>query len=338
MYNDYNENLDDVVSKKNHNNLWIAIGFVVLVALIIGAYFLFFKKEEKLTPPEKQLEKVTPLMYEVTKEGSDNKIYLFGSIHFANINDIEFPKYLMDAYNNSDYLACEFDINKFLETVDQTELAQSYLYNDGTTLKDHVSSEMYDKIVTWVKENFGYTEEVTMKFSLTYVESLMTQYILGKSGISNNTGIDTHFIDKAHKENKEVLEVESYEFQAEMEKNFPDKYYEITIREFLNDPDKSVQELKELYAAWCGGDEKEIEKVAIEEADESKYTAEEIEIFKKVNKAMLDDRNIGMVNKFKEYFNDNKKVLYMVGAAHLVGENGIANLLKQDGYTVKIVK
>jgi uncharacterized protein YbaP (TraB family) len=28
----------------------------------------------------------------------------------------------------------------------------------------------------------------------------------------------------------------------------------------------------------------------------------------------------------------------MVGAGHLIGENGIASLLEKDGYTVKIIK
>ena len=55
------------------------------------------------------------------------------------------------------------------------------------------------------------------------------------------------------------------------------------------------------------------------------------------NKLLLFDRNIGMANKLKEYFNDNKKVFYMVGAAHLVGDKGIAKLLENDGYNVKKV-
>ncbi len=332
------------MEEKRSKKSLILVGIIVLLMIAVGVYFLItkvFNKEDAPKEPEKPVvekEKITPLMYEITKEGSTNKIYLIGSIHFAQISKIEFPKYVIDAYTNSPYLACEFNILKFLREVDQTELTKDYYYTEPDSLDKHVSKETYDKIVKYFKDNLNIGEEQVKKYSLAFIEDYLTQTILGKTEIGNSEGVDQYFLEKAEKDGKTILEVESYELQAEMEKNFPDKYYEITIREFLNDPDKSVQELKELYAAWCGGDEKEIEKVAIEEADESKYTAEEIEIFKKVDKAMLDDRNIGMVNKFKEYFNDNKKVLYMVGAAHLVGENGIANLLKQDGYTVKIVK
>ena len=53
---------------------------------------------------------------------------------------------------------------------------------------------------------------------------------------------------------------------------------------------------------------------------------------------MLDDRNIGMKDKLEEYFNNGYDVFYMVGAAHLLGDKGIAKLVEQDGYTVKLVK
>ena len=43
----------------------------------------------------------------------------------------------------------------------------------------------------------------------------------------------------------------------------------------------------------------------------------------------------GFINdRFEEFFNEDKDVLFMVGTAHLIGENGIANQLKQRGYIV----
>ena len=203
MYSEYKDN--EVFNNNNDNNksssnLWIIIiGIVLVVAgLAIGVYLLFFRKgDEKVEPPTNGLEKITPLMYEVTKEGSNNKIYLFGSIHFANIDELEFPKYLLDAYNNSDYIACEFDINKFLESTDQVELAKSYLYLDGTSLKDHINNNLYDKLIAFIKENYGYSEEITSRFNLIYVESLITQYYLTQAHINSTQGIDTHFLNKA---------------------------------------------------------------------------------------------------------------------------------------------
>lgn len=52
---------------------------------------------------------------------------------------------------------------------------------------------------------------------------------------------------------------------------------------------------------------------------------------------MLTDRNKGMADKAEEYMNDGKKVFFMAGAAHMYGDDGIVQLLKDRGYTVERV-
>ena len=61
-------------------------------------------------------------------------------------------------------------------------------------------------------------------------------------------------------------------------------------------------------------------------------------MFEDYNKKTIDDRNEYMADKLIEYFEGNKKVFFMVGAAHLPGNKGIATILARKGYTVKIVK
>ena len=139
-----------------------------------------------------------------------------------------------------------------------------------------------------------------------------------------------------------IIEIGSNNTKTHVYENNELVYDNTTTIEFKKNYNKnkkvSTDDLKKLYEAWKRGNEKEIAEIAIEEADESIYSEADIKIMNDVSYKMLDERNVGMANKLKEYFNDNKKVFYMVGAAHLVGDHGIANLLKQDGYTVKIIK
>ena len=65
------------------------------------------------------------------------------------------------------------------------------------------------------------------------------------------------------------------------------------------------------------------------------YSENDIKLIKDYNKKLIDDRNITMTNKVEEYFKDNKKVFFMVGALHVIGDKGIAKELEQRGYTVK---
>ena len=61
----------------------------------------------------------------------------------------------------------------------------------------------------------------------------------------------------------------------------------------------------------------------------SKYP-ELLPMYKKLN----DDRNVTMTQKIQGYMRSGKTYFVVVGAAHLIGPNGIVNLLRNKGYTV----
>ena len=46
---------------------------------------------------------------------------------------------------------------------------------------------------------------------------------------------------------------------------------------------------------------------------------------------LMDDRNVGMANKIKQYLDSSGTYFVLIGAAHYVGENNIIELLHQAG-------
>jgi uncharacterized protein YbaP (TraB family) len=52
---------------------------------------------------------------------------------------------------------------------------------------------------------------------------------------------------------------------------------------------------------------------------------------------LLYDRNKRWADQF-EVISKQKSTLYAVGAGHLGGEQGVINLLKQKGYTVRAIE
>lgn len=331
----------------NKKLLVIFVAIMCVIAVGISGYGIAKQflgkeedKEEKEEKKDKQKEQITPLMYKVTKEGSDNVMYLFGSMHTVNFDDFDLPKYVMDAYKESDYLAVEVDINKYMEDEEKIQqLAMDMMYMDGTTIKDHIDEELYTKIINFLKEKKLYNQAYE-SFKLYGIESLITSQVTKDAGLNENDGIDTYLLDLAKKENKEILEVETFDFQMKLLFEAPDKYYEISILSSIDEYEKSVNSLKELYSAWKKGDVEALEKltkgdeVTEEDIEKYKLTQEEMKEIETFSNAMLKDRNVGMKNKFNEYFNGNKKVFYMVSAAHLIGDDGLASLLEKEGYKV----
>ena len=329
---------------KNNNVTKIVITVFLIVIIGVGGFFgyraLTKKKSEPEKPQEKQKveSKITPLLYEVTKDGSNNKMYLFGSIHIANKEDLVFPEYVMNAYNNSHYLACEFDGVAYNSDQQKViEDAMKMLYQDGTTIKDHLSEKTYNKLVEFLQKKNAYVN-IYEQYKLYFFVSLFTSLTAQDSKINATGGVDDYFEKKAHEDKKTILEVESYDFQIGLFDEFPDELYELILEDSIDNYDESVKELQNLYNAWKSGNEQDLLKYGSEDmkVDES-YTDQQKKYAKKFNKKLIDERNEGMLKKAIEYFNNDQDVFYMVGALHIVGEKGLANQLKQKGFIVKQV-
>ena len=52
---------------------------------------------------------------------------------------------------------------------------------------------------------------------------------------------------------------------------------------------------------------------------------------------MTECENLKMAETAEHYITDGKTVFYVVGLAHMLGEGGLVQLLKQSGYTVERV-
>ena len=249
---------------------------------------------------------------------------------------------IMDAYTSSDYLAVEFDIVSYMKNLGkQTEDLKVLLYSNGDTIKNHMNEDIYNKMVDYLTENKVYNKLYDM-YKPAFFYSLVTEVASTKSGLDLDKGIDMYFLNLAHNENKNILELESSSYQYNLLASFSDRLYEVIISSMMLSEEASIQEFKDLYEAWLIGDGEKIaenseseEEIDPEEFDDYSDVLLEIETF---NKKLVDDRNEAMLNKVDDYFKEDKKVFLVVGIAHIVGDKGIAKGLEEKGYNVSVVE
>ena len=72
-----------------------------------------------------------------------------------------------------------------------------------------------------------------------------------------------------------------------------------------------------------------------EDESETELTEAQIALLEDYNDKMLTQRNLGMRDKAVEWLKAGDKVFFAVGAAHLIGEDGLVELLRAEGYTVE---
>ncbi|MGF9700373.1 TraB/GumN family protein [Paenibacillus sp. MABNR03] len=262
-------------------------------------------------------------MWEVESNG--NTVYLVGSMHIADDSFYPLPEEFEEAFAEADYLGVEIDISKAADEAQQKLILDLGSYQDGTTLKDHVSSETYAKLGEILKKN-GLEPNALDAFKPWVVESTLSSLKSSTAGYEASAGVDLYFIQKAIESKLPIIELESYESQLGMFNDFSQELQEETLKGTLDNFDVLDDSVNQMAEMWKTGNDEQLLDLTNNFSDNEEY-----------NKAMLIDRNIGMAEKIDGYLKSDKKEEYfiVVGAAHYLGEHGIVKLLEDKGYTVE---
>ena len=306
-----------------------------LLIVIVFTLFLTSCQKKDIEKEEKQnVENTTPLFYKISKKDSDINIYLLGSIHAADKKIYPLNDTIMSAYNQSDYLAVEVDTIALTSDMNlQISLAQKMLYTDGTTIKDHIGEELYDKMVAKLKEKGSYNSMYD-NYKPAFFESLFENAIIVDANMDANAGIDMHFLKLAKSEQKDILEIETAESQYDLLLSNPIELDKMLLEGYVESYDESISEMQDLYSAWKTGDADELEQKLMATSSED-LLPEEIEMIENYNNALINDRNYVMANALEKYFSEEKNVFCVVGVGQVVGNQGIISLMEQRGYNIE---
>lgn len=277
---------------------------------------------------------ITPLMWKA-EDKNGNYAYLFGSIHAGDNSVDNMPDYFEKAYADSDTLAFEIDMsNIYSDLTASSSMLTDMIYSDGTTIKDHLSEETYNKLVEILKDNGMYNPLYEYYKPLMW-ESLIENLAVFKAGLNSAKGVDMVLTNRGKADGKAIEEVESMDFQMSMFNDLSDGIIELMMSEYAKDGavEEQAKQLKELYEKWKAGTI-EAADVAEEEIDEVELTEEEKALLEEYNQALLTDRNKGMTEKLADYIKSGKTVMLIVGTAHFLGDDGIVSLLEKQGFTV----
>lgn len=280
----------------------------------------------------KEDNEITPLFYKISDK-NNTTIYLLGSIHAADDTIYPLNDTIMNSFNDSDYLAVEVDTLSLQNNFDLSlKLAEKMMYNDSTTIKNHIGDELYNKMVNFLKEKKSYSS-LYDNYKPVFFESLFENLIIDDAMLKSESGIDMYFLSLASENNKKILEVESAEFQYNLLLNTPLELDKIMIEEYIDNYDLNVSQMKDLYELWKKGDKEQLENILIN-SESQNVTEEEKKLMENYNQSLIIDRNYGMANVLENYFEKKQNVFCVVGLGHVIGDEGIINLLQKRGYDV----
>jgi uncharacterized protein len=250
-------------------------------------------------------------------------IYLVGSIHLGDSSMYPLPKEVEMAFAAAKVLAVEINI-KNADQAKMIGLIQKYgLYTGDDSLTKHLPKETQAALEDYcTKHNVPrHGMEQLKPWVVTVTIAAMAWQ---QAGEDPSLGIDMHFLNES-KPPQRIDELESMESQLSIFAEASEAEQQSMLAAILKKGDKIKDIIKRTQTAYVAGDPDALQKVLDEQDDVGS---------KSLEKKLLDDRNVTMTGKMEEYLKGKEPVFVVVGAAHIIGDKGIAKQLRDKGYKV----
>ena len=255
-------------------------------------------------------------------EGNDTEFYIGGSIHILRNQDYPLPDEFYEAYDKSDILTTELDINEMNNPQNAMKMQQKLMFQDEKTLSSVLSEDVYNKLDSVGKE-MGLNIKMMDKFKPSMVIITLTFQSLQKLGVTSE-GVDAHFTDKATRDEKSLLFLETFDeqlgFIENMGKGNEDEFVLYSIEDIENNENDFIDMIED----WKSGKE----EILLDQIQDFKQNYPEI------YETLVVKRNNNWMSHLEKYLDTPEVEFVVVGAAHLLGPDGVLNKLKAEGFKV----
>jgi uncharacterized protein YbaP (TraB family) len=262
--------------------------------------------------------------------GPQNTVYLVGTCHLVDDNEIPFPSAFYAAYQDSKDIYVEYDSLSFSGQwmivravpgmvrwvmAHQSELS----YPKGQTLTNHLSAETVTRLRAFYGREFRQKERMTPLALVFWNEFLSTQG--GDTG-----GADDLFTLLAHRDDKRIRSLDDGTvvdlikptldvILASYTRKITERGADAVIKEEILDHQEETLD-------WRYGDVRVAEKEVAEMKKDAPALYEKL----------LPGRNRQWLPKITQALQGQRNTMVLVGAMHLVGDDGLLQLLRNAGF------
>ncbi|MDH4047805.1 MAG: TraB/GumN family protein [Gammaproteobacteria bacterium] len=254
-------------------------------------------------------------------EGSNNRIYLLGSVHMLRESDHPLPAAMYEAYADSDALIMEIDITAIDPVATQAMVNELGLIKGGKQLGDLLGEKDYaeaQRLAESINIPLSMLASAEPWFAAITIDSLMLMRI----GFSPANGVEMRFAESAAVDGKAVSGFETERQQLEMLDGLSPQAQRDLLLQTLAESTNVVEIMDDLIEAWRRGDTKRLEDELLTE----------IKRYPEIYQAIVVRRNENWIEQIVELLDDRQNYLIIVGTMHMIGESGLPALLKEKGH------
>jgi len=340
----------------------LLLRFVVVVAFLVGCGS---SKDTRVTPPTTPVAQASasaapsateapsavassqaqttpvaaawhPLLYKITGGGVVAPSYLFGTIHVPDARLANFPPELQKAVDASDEIVNEMPLDK---AGDPMSMMSSFTMPNGKSLATELPRPLYDRLKeAFTKKGLGMAFPMLehMKVWAIAAQVALLDHMM-EMATSGAKPIDVNLHDRGKAAGKATSGLETQAEQLSVFDGLTKDEQTRMLEQTLDQRDKDLREgndpVAKLMNLYIAGSEQPL----LTELNAGFDMTRPLD--KKLLKRLITDRNKIMADRSTTLMKTHPRRAYFiaVGAAHLLGDDGVIAQLKKKGFAVERV-
>lgn len=251
----------------------------------------------------------------------ETSVYLLGSIHALKAEAYPLPAAIESAFDDAEVLVFEVDLDDMNGAAFEMLAAGSL--EAGRTLEQELGPELWTELGTAAAD--AGLDPAMLQFMKPWMAALSVAAIeLNAAGYLSSHGLDSYFSRRAEETGRERSALETVEFQIGLFTGLSPEESATFLRYTLAELETLVPVLDELYQRWLVGDVGPVEDLM----------GQEFADFPDLYRTLVTERNHRWMGRVEELLAGERDAMVVVGALHLVGDEGLVALLRDRGYTV----
>ena len=227
------------------------------------------------------------------------------------------------AYDDAETVYMELDMDDLDPLLMQATINRLGMLDEGTSLRDVLGEESYASALA-AAEDLDMPLTMLERTEPWLAAITIEQLALTRIGFDPRFGVEMYLLEKATGDGQEILGFESVEQQlGYLDGLSPDAQRELLLQT-LTESAAIRGIMDDLISAWRSGDIDYLEKTLLDD----------VAGYPELYETIVADRNRLWVNTIDELLQHDDDYLVVVGALHLVGEDGVPRLLEQRGVRI----
>lgn len=286
------------------------------------------------------LSTTAQLLYKISGKGLTAPSYIVGTYHLAEASFVDSIPGMRRAMADCQQVYGELMMNELFAPDSLALLQQAMMLPGEMTLDSLLTADEMNRVNSFMRKTIGLdmtNPQLAQQMgkmtpqALSVVFSVFS-YIKNGGKLDPENGFDNYFQKEAHAQGKTVggLETMAFQIKALYEGKSLERQKELLLCQIDNSvfmDEMADRIVKAFYAQDLDGIKEAMDQKLHNSCDNS---PEE-------DALLVDNRNADWLTKMPALM-AQKPTLFAVGAAHLPGQKGVLNLLRQAGYTVEGVK